>query len=151
MWEMTRIETDACWRELFPHPRYSPEESDAVFQDVVKRTRKALSLGRSVVVEGVFASQARLDALDYLAEAHRARLVVIGVACTEGLAFDRMTARSLSSGGGVVTRELWSTLSHSLTSWGEDQRITWLDSTYTTPPLLAATVSAILSESFDLS
>jgi len=48
------LRTDQVRRELFPQRRYTPEESEATYRELLRRARAALLEGRSVILDGTY-------------------------------------------------------------------------------------------------
>jgi len=108
------LETDRLWIELYPCPSYSISESDIVFAELLSRLRA--SPAPLVIVEGVFASLARVTAVCCVAATQGARPFVCLLTCSRQVALMRLSTRQ--RGRAPFPTERWNWLSHRL-AWGD--------------------------------
>jgi predicted kinase len=143
--DLTYIDTDACWREVFPQPKFTPEESHAVFAVLATNVARLLAEGKNIIAEGVFASHERIERLREIAYANGARFLLIGVECDAATAFARMKERQKAGGNGPVPESLWLNLRAKLEQWHDREKVTWIDSGKTTPEQSAQLILRLLA------
>jgi predicted kinase len=142
--DLAYVGTDACWKKLFAQPKYTPEESRAVFEALAMAVEKELREKLSVVAEGVFASHERIIRLREIADLHGAKVVIVGVECDFEIALQRMKERQKSGGNGPVPEKLWMDLRVKLGEWKEEG-VSWIDTASCAPMQSAQQVIELLA------
>jgi len=88
------LRTDVIRKELFPDPDYTPEEREAVYDELFARAKETLRQRQSVVLDGTFKKR------DHRGDARRAAqevgvpLSLVKVACDEDVVRERIRART---------------------------------------------------------
>jgi len=60
------LRTDEIRQELFPKSLYTQDESDNVYAEFYRRTNHFLNIGKTVILDGVFAKQSERDSVQVL-------------------------------------------------------------------------------------
>lgn len=134
------VDTGECWKALFPNPRYSPEESERVFEMLVDEVSRPLDRQMSVIADGIFASHSRILRLKQVADRFAARLFLVGLRCDFATAQRRMESRYRISGQPVVPEKMWKDLLKKLQTWEDKESVLTIDSTTISPELVARAV-----------
>lgn len=88
------IATDDIWRLLYPEPKYTQSESQAIFLELAALVeRKLRSYHGATVVEGVFASVSRLHELQKISERCSAQFTTIQVRASIDVLLSRISNR----------------------------------------------------------
>jgi predicted kinase len=91
------IQTDAVRKELFPEPRYTPDEASTVYGVCHRRISAALAEGRGVIFDGTNLRERRRRTLHQLADRAKAlSLVIVAYAPEETI---RQRLRFRAAGG----------------------------------------------------
>ena len=88
------IQTDAVRKELYPQPRYTPDEAATVYTVCHRRIAAALAEGKRVVFDGTNLRERRRRTLYQLAERAKAPALVIVAYATEETIRERMGFRA---------------------------------------------------------
>ena len=109
------ISTDVIWQALFPNPEYSPQESHMVFGYLAATAeRKLAESAIPVLIEGVFASEERVDILKRRTACAGANLHVVVLWCDRRVAAGRMRRRTEQP---AVPEKRWHELTAKLERW----------------------------------
>ncbi|MCR4405276.1 MAG: HAD-IA family hydrolase [Candidatus Acetothermia bacterium] len=75
------LQTDRVRRELFPVRRYTPEETEAVYRELLRQAEAALKEGKSTILDGTFLmSRWRAEAYSLFRELRAPFITVLAVA-----------------------------------------------------------------------
>lgn len=102
------IQTDVVRKELFPRPRYTPGEAEAVYAVCRRRARMALERGVRVVFDGTNLRERRRASLYRLAEQAGARLVVVVAYAPEAVIRERLARRAAARDPAEASDADWS-------------------------------------------
>ena len=123
------IESDAIWSNLYTEPDFSIEQSRSVFRWISNHVARSLLLGANIIVDGVFASQERIETMRTLAKQYNARLNVFVLVCDWLMAKKRIQARSVRTGRPLVDEDHWRFLRLELETWCHQSGSTVVDTT----------------------
>ncbi len=87
------LRSDALRKELFPRPAYTPAESQATYQELLRRAEAALARGQSVVLDATFRRRALRQAAREMASRRGARWLLVWVTAPEAQVRDRLASR----------------------------------------------------------
>jgi predicted kinase len=86
--------TDVIRKELFHDPDYTPEEREAVYEELHRRAKATLEAGRSVVLDGTFKYREHRGDSRRAAQNLGVPLALVQVVCDEDVVRERIRARS---------------------------------------------------------
>jgi len=88
------LQTDAVRKEMFPEPRYTPEEARAVYDECHRRCARALAQGRRVVFDGTNLRERHRQTLYDIADRAKAPAVVVVTYAPEATIRTRLRQRA---------------------------------------------------------
>lgn len=88
------LRTDVIRKELFPDPDYTPEEREAVYDELFDRAKVALRQRRSAVLDGTFKYREHRGDARRAAQELGVPLSLVKVACDEDVVRERIRART---------------------------------------------------------
>jgi predicted kinase len=88
------LRTDVIRKELFPDPDYTPEEREAVYEELFDRAKESLRARRSVVLDGTFKHRGHRGDARRAAQEVGVPLSLVKVACDEDVVHERIRART---------------------------------------------------------
>jgi predicted kinase len=135
------IDSDQIWKSIFESPKYTPEESNRVYEQLAKNVSLSLAKGKNTITEGVFASHERIIRLKRIANDFGANFYIVKFQCDVSTALDRMGSRYKNGGNGPVPINLWTDLHSRLKTWQAKEITLEIDTSTVT---LEAAVSLIL-------
>lgn len=113
------IETDQIWRSKFRNPQYTEDESKIVFESVMQALQSTIDSGKSVIVEGVFASFERIKKIQKTAKSSNSSTIIVRFICDLALIDERLRNRT-EIDGSRIPNELIESLSKRFKSWPEN-------------------------------
>ncbi|NDK19460.1 AAA family ATPase [Candidatus Gracilibacteria bacterium] len=87
------LRTDEIRQELFPKSLYTQDESDNVYAEFYRRTNHFLNIGKTVILDGVFAKQSERDSVQVLGEKMKTNCHFIHVISDEQYIKERLNQR----------------------------------------------------------
>lgn len=104
-----RVQIDTVWNSIFDSPSYTKEEATTVFEHLLDKVRRIMTGDISViVVEGVFASQARIRALEQCCRTSGYSFIRVFLEASDSVVLDRIEQRSIE--GEDIPVEMWQKL-----------------------------------------
>lgn len=91
--DATVLRTDVVRKELFPEPTYADSETEAVYAELLERSRDHAAAGRSVVLDGTFRTRSRRGEAVAAARECGADARLLRVECAESVVRERIAAR----------------------------------------------------------
>jgi hypothetical protein len=88
------LRTDVVRKELFPDPDYTPEEREAVYDELFARAKETLRQRRSVVLDGTFTYREHRGDARRTAQEVGVPLSLVRVTCEENVVRERIRART---------------------------------------------------------
>jgi predicted kinase len=89
----TVLRTDVVRKDLFPEPSYDEAETDAVYDELLARSRERLADGESVVLDGTFRTERQRERAATLATECGGAFELFRVACEESIVRRRIEDR----------------------------------------------------------
>ncbi|MFO8114396.1 MAG: AAA family ATPase [Halorubrum sp.] len=87
------LRTDVIRKELFDEPTYSDAETEAVYAELIERTRRRVATGRAVVLDATFADARFRDDVREVGERVAGSFDLVEVACDEAVVERRIERR----------------------------------------------------------
>lgn len=87
------LESDDVRKKLFPHPTYSPAESNRVFRTIDQRLEELLLQGASVIHDATNLKEKHRQSISKIAKSRGAKLISVLVEAPEELILKRLETR----------------------------------------------------------
>jgi hypothetical protein len=87
------LRTDKIRRKLFKEPKYTEEEMQKVYDEMLLETKKAIKEGKVVVLDATFARAKNRKKVELIAKESNVELTIIEVKCKEEVVRERIKRR----------------------------------------------------------